>query len=659
MAARPSSLGLIPLSARDEPALRRIVVNLQRYLSRHTELSLEDVSYTLQCGREHLGARVGLVVTTTAELVSVLLNFQQAQAPLAGRFDCPHAAHESAILQSWVNGETVDWKSFYVGCQPLRVSLPTYPFARESYWVQTLTALAPEVPQSKSEDLYGSERVLCKPVWQARSSVEFVALPTYSDRLTILCGEAFNKIGLTGQHVGELVFLSSSVEPSGQFFEELACAAFAQVRALLERRPKGRALIQLVITSEGNSALLAGLAGLLKTAALENSRVSGQLIEVEPLIKEPELLANLNQSAAHPQAAHFRYVSGRCEVFGWQEIVSASLARVVPWRERGVYLLSGGTGGLGLIFAKEIARTRPTATLILIGRSRLNQDGQTSLRALRSEGCQVEYQQCDVTKQSEVEQLIQDISERFGALHGVLHCAGINRGRYILKKTPAEFAAVLAPKVLGAQHLDWATRSLKLDLFVMFASGAGAVGYPGQSDYACANGFLDCFATYRTQQVKAGRRAGRTLAIDWPLWKDGGMQVDQANEDAMRESTGMSAMTTSNGLAAFYEALSTDLPQVAVVAGDPQRIRLALLTPPVQVEASSQPSEAAADRTDIVALNTVLRATLQQLKTVLAAQLKVAAAEIEADVALEHYGIDSVMIIALNARVEFVFGPIP
>ena len=657
--ACPQTFGLIPLSARDEPALRRVVGNLQRYLSRHPELSLADLSYTLQCGREHLGARVGVVVTTTEELMSVLSNLEQSHVSLTGLFESHQAVQESAILQSWVNGDTVAWESFYEGCQPFRVSLPTYPFARESYWVQKLTSPAPEVLQSKIEDPYGTERILCQPVWHAVTAVESVVLPVYSDRLTLLCGEPFNTLCLTDQHVGELVCLSSSAQSSGQFFEQIACAAFEHVRALLEHRPKGRALIQLVIARHGANALLAGLAGMLKTAALENSRVSGQLIEVDASVTEPELFDYLNQSAAYPDVAHVRYVSGRREVFGWKEIVSGLPASVLPWREGGVYLVSGGAGGLGLIFAKEIAQAQPKSTLILIGRSRLNQDTQKHLCDLRSQGCQIEYQQCDVAKQKEVEQLILDISERFGAIHGVLHCAGINRGRYILKKSPAEFAAVLAPKVLGAQHLDWATRLFKLDLFVVFASGAGAVGYAGQSDYACANGFLDCFATYREQQVKAGLRSGRTLAIDWPLWKDGGMRVDQTSEDALRESTGMSAMTTPNGIGAFYEALSTDFPQVAVVAGDPQRIRLALLAPQLQGKISSQQSVISQSKTDVVASKTLLRATLEQLKTVLADQLKVAASELESEVALEHYGIDSVMIIELNARLEFIFGPIP
>ena len=650
--------GLIPLSARDEPALRRLVGNLQRYLCRHEELSLEEISYTLQCGREHLGARLGVVVTSPEQLVSVLLKLDQAQVTLSGLVECAETSPVSEHLKSWVSGKPLAWESFYAGRQPRRVSLPTYPFARERYWVQALETQVPTMTQARVEDAPASQRLLCKPVWKLTPVDVSSVSPVYTDRLTLLCGESFNALGTIEHHAGQLVCLVSPARAPDNYFEQIAQAAFLQVRALLERRPKGRALIQLVIAPGEHNALLAGIAGLLKTAALENSRVSAQLIEMDDSVTESALFARLNQNAARPQDAHVRYLSGRREVLGWEEIASTRSGLVLPWRNAGVYLISGGAGGLGLIFANEIARAQPGATLILAGRSRLNQDGQAHLRALRAQACHVAYHQCDVGNQKEVEQLIALISEQFGALHGVLHCAGINRGRYILKKSPTEFSAVLSPKVSGAHHLDWATRLIPLDLFVVFASGAGAVGYPGQSDYACANGFLDYFATSRTQQVSAGLRSGRTLAIDWPLWKEGGMQVDQATEDAMRERTGMSAMTTSDGIAAFYEALSTGLSQVAVVAGDPQRVRLALFAPPAQAGLHAALMPDAGPGPDAVVSKTLLRATLQQLKIVLAAQLKVADTELEAEVAFEHYGIDSIMIIELNARLELVFGPI-
>ena len=41
----------------------------------------------------------------------------------------------TALGQLWVNGATVDWNGFHQGERHARVSLPTYPFERQSYWI--------------------------------------------------------------------------------------------------------------------------------------------------------------------------------------------------------------------------------------------------------------------------------------------------------------------------------------------------------------------------------------------------------------------------------------------------------------------------------------------------------------------------------------------
>ncbi|UJF34761.1 hypothetical protein L0M14_06275 [Paenibacillus hexagrammi] len=39
------------------------------------------------------------------------------------------------LLDLWVKGMSMDWNRLYPGIKPHRVSLPTYPFAKERYWV--------------------------------------------------------------------------------------------------------------------------------------------------------------------------------------------------------------------------------------------------------------------------------------------------------------------------------------------------------------------------------------------------------------------------------------------------------------------------------------------------------------------------------------------
>src|SRR5690606_26578848 len=125
----------------------------------------------------------------------------------------------------------------------------------------------------------------------------------------------------------------------------------------------------------------------------------------------------------------------------------------------------------------------------------------------------------------QVEALVAEVADSHGRLDGVVQCAGLLRDNFIAKKSAEEFHEVLAPKVAGTLNLDRATAAFDLDFFALFASAAGAWGSAGQADYAAANGFLDAFAERRSTLVRDGRRRGRTVAIDWPLWAEGGMRM--------------------------------------------------------------------------------------------------------------------------------------
>ena len=234
------------------------------------------------------------------------------------------------------------------------------------------------------------------------------------------------------------------------------------------------------------------------------------------------------KTATVPDDALIRYQGNTRQVFTWEEVPASRTATSVPWKDGGVYLITGGTGGLGLIFAQEIASKTRESTVILVGRSCLSEKKRNQISELRSLRARVEYRQVDVCCCNEVKDLIQNIRQEFGGLHGILHSAGVIRDNFILKKTVREFQEVLGPKVSGIFNLDEATKDLDLDFIVFFSSVAGALGNPGQADYSMANAFMDAYAEFRNEMVPLKKRQGQTLAINWPFWKEGGMKVEQA-----------------------------------------------------------------------------------------------------------------------------------
>jgi polyketide synthase PksN len=412
-----------------------------------------------------------------------------------------------------------------------------------------------------------------------------------------------------------------------------------------------------VVRTQGEQQLVSGLSGLLKTAQLENPKLMGQLIEVDEREAAEEIIEKLKDNSQSPIDNHIRYQNDKRYVASWSEIEVSQETVRIPWKDQGAYLITGGTGGLGLLFAEEIAQKVKEATLVLTGRSSLTEEKETKLKELEILGARIVYQQVDVTDRKAVESLIQSIQEKFGSLDGILHSAGVIRDNFIIKKTKGEFEEVLAPKVTGLVNLDQASKDMSLDFFVLFSSIAGGLGNPGQGDYSTANAFMDVYSEYRNSLVVLNQRQGQTLSINWPLWKDGGMHVDEETEKMLKQSLGMVVLQTVNGILGLYQGLASAKDQVMIMEGDLKRFKTVLsgqLNRREPVKASSIIEENKV--TMVIAEDIFREKAINYFKKQLSSHLKLPAHKIEANTPMENYGVDSIMIIQLNNQLEKTFG---
>nr|WP_052410221.1 SDR family NAD(P)-dependent oxidoreductase [Paenibacillus durus] len=230
-------------------------------------------------------------------------------------------------------------------------------------------------------------------------------------------------------------------------------------------------------------------------------------------------------------------------------------------------LITGGLGGLGWIFAKYLA-VYYQAKLILAGRSKRGSKEENKLKELESLGAEVLYVQADVGIRSEAEQLYRAAKQRYGKINGIIHCAGIVQDSLVIQKDRAGIEKVLRPKVQGTLLLDELFQEEPLRYFVLFSSFSAVAGSPGQADYAYANCFMDEYADRR----EGTGRPGKSLSINWPLWKEGGMQIDAASEEHMTAATGIVPLDTQSGLRAFEESLLSPFSRVIVLEGDERKI---------------------------------------------------------------------------------------
>lgn len=518
---------------------------------------------------------------------------------------------------------------------------------------------------SESERTTGT--IMLQPCWQEQRIDHPTAVPEYGLHVVLLCEgqEAWQE--QMAQHADTVcIRLHKTVEESAieERFQCYGLQVLEQIQSLIRSRPDKHVLLQLVIPNHGERQLFAGLAGLLHTARLEHPKLIGQLLEVDPDEAASVLTDQLFESKHYPAEVHIRYFEGKRLTAGWieREVAEQNLAH--PWKDRGIYLITGGTGGLGHIFAEEAARQVKDAVLILTGRSLLTDEKQMKLRALAALGAKVEYRQADVTDRQVVFNLIRDIQDDYGGLNGIVHGAGIIQDRFILQKSAAETEDVLAPKVLGLVHLDKASKNIPLDFFILFSSVTAVLGNPGQADYAMANSFMDRYAKYRSELVTAGRRHGHTLSINWPLWKEGGMRIDAQSEKSLALRTGMLPMNTRTGIRLLYAGIALGNHQIAAAHGDMRKLRTQGFAIRAEVESAANRYTTVAEKSSesehiitesgdkITNKRLLMGKVLTAILHIVSGILKVKFEDIDVDAEFGEHGFDSIMLTELANKLN-------
>ncbi|HEX8685241.1 MAG TPA: SDR family NAD(P)-dependent oxidoreductase [Pyrinomonadaceae bacterium] len=240
-------------------------------------------------------------------------------------------------------------------------------------------------------------------------------------------------------------------------------------------------------------------------------------------------------------------------------------------REKGVYLITGGVGGIGLTLAEHLARTA-RARLVLTGRSAFPQrsewaswlaargaDDEVSrkikkLQELESLGAEVLVLDADVTSQTQMERVVSQTHERFGKIDGVIHAAGVAPGGMIQLKTPEAAARVLAPKVRGTLVLDAVLKNEQPDFLILCSSLNAFVGALGLVDHCAANAFLDAYA-----ESSATHNRTHTVSINWDGWLDVGQAAHASLSKGLRQI--LEAAHSAAGAHPLLDKLLVDEPE--------------------------------------------------------------------------------------------------
>jgi phthiocerol/phenolphthiocerol synthesis type-I polyketide synthase E len=253
-------------------------------------------------------------------------------------------------------------------------------------------------------------------------------------------------------------------------------------------------------------------------------------------------------------------------------------------RRDGVYLVTGGLGKIGLLVARALAETE-RVRLVLLGRvglpDRDHWDEKHStqmaaaiaaVRGLEASGSTVRVVAADVSDADRMRDVVEDVVSEFGAVHGVVHCAGTtgeDAHRAIADLGHTEANWHFAPKVYGAQVLAEVLADQRLDIALLCSSVASLLGGLGFGAYAAANACLDTFAL-------ANHSDGHPwCSVNWEAWHfDAVTSATRVgtNERGLGAAVRELALTPEEGRRLFETLFdSVPQPQVVVSTGDLNR----------------------------------------------------------------------------------------
>jgi acyl transferase domain-containing protein len=517
-----------------------------------------------------------------------------------GRSDFDSILDGAAAL--FARGVRIDWKGFDRDYSRCRISLPTYPFERERYWVDL-----PETQPARGGHGRGPREPVpgtYEPVWRAGEPTDRADAPAAG--IWVIVGDGRSIAGGVDARLRGLGFDTIVVPPSTSFertwrehvvpvasriagilhlaaleaatldagdpveAQRALCGSLGEVARAIQDTPQLRP--RLWVVTRGSQAVAAderinvaqaptwGFAGgvaselpHLQPVRLDVSAEDGDEAAIDAVCRELCTSGRFEDRVAYRHGV--RHVLRLVAHAPFADVPAALGAD-------GCYMVTGGLGALGLHVARWLV-DRGARQLVLVGRHAGGPAARGVVTACEAKGARVRIVQADVTDAADVERLFTEAEREFGRVRGVVHAAGVLDDALLEHQGWDRVARVLAPKVAGAWHLHRRTLGHPLEFFVLFSSAAALLGAGGQANYAAANAFLDSLAHERRRQGLAG------LSINWGPWADAGMATGAGAVHQRRwEESGVRPIDPPAGLRVLGALLGTGKPQVAVLDAD-------------------------------------------------------------------------------------------
>jgi acyl transferase domain-containing protein/NADPH:quinone reductase-like Zn-dependent oxidoreductase/acyl carrier protein/ribosomal protein S18 acetylase RimI-like enzyme len=649
---------LVVLSARSASQLRRQIENLEAFCEANPDVDLGNMSYTLLVGRAHCTHRLAVVARSVPEVLGYFRKWlkrgsslqvltaelgesdrqedpglnrhgnQCIESSRAALSDTRYLEHLATVAELFIRGYRLQYQRLF-GEGFSRIPMPTYPFAKESYWAsrEVQTARRDEMKASGHPpgecgpaQTRSSDRWLCvEEAWRS------AALPDdldWNERLRQCAGMSILVVSvddadkqamlsllklLTEAAGGREDFKLRSIAASdidddawpGPVDVVLMLGSRRSEAGPVSRTPSGiddvfhlsqwlmrrawDAQIRLYYLYEGASSHPRpdneALSGFMRSAMQENERHVWTLVgalDAGPENSRYQLLVKewLYRDArlAPPSFSEVRYASSDRLIHRLQATTLRTPSAQLLRSDR-TYVVAGGFGPVGWLLCEELARLYRPA-LVILSRGECDPSRQRMCRTLESLGSKVHYYAVDIADRSALAETYSRVASEVGAVHGVIHLARLVEDGFIVGKTWASFQRVCAAKVEGTRNLDEVTANEPLDFFTVFSSMA-AFGIRGSADYGYSSAFQNAFVRHRNRLKARGERAGHAVALCWGAWAvDSYMPKDR---DENLKTAGYEFIGVNEALP-YIEAACTGQHEVVglMAVGDRSKVRKAL-----------------------------------------------------------------------------------
>ena len=242
--------------------------------------------------------------------------------------------------------------------------------------------------------------------------------------------------------------------------------------------------------------------------------------------------------------------------------IASKEQKVLP--EGGVYILSGGAGGVGRFLSVYLHKYF-NAKLVLIGRhSKTSTNVQDCLTFLDGHGVQYTYIEGDISREETTENILR--VSKGQQICGAFHLATAYEEKSIKDLTVEDLKTAMIAKVKGALKLyEFLYQNSKNAVLVLFSSVYSVLPAKGLTTYSAANKFLEMF--HHHCSATKGDHNIRTLCISWPVWKNTGLSKGHTISD-VGEVLGMNTLEPDTALQLLDPLLQQEGPIYVGLLGD-------------------------------------------------------------------------------------------